>query len=85
MAILNLILGIMELGVMIYCAYYFMSHIERNICRAKWWYIAGFFVYSMIIILGVIFRYSQLSMVAGIVYLAVLGHFLFNRNMQYLL
>lgn len=84
MAILNLVLGITELGVMIYCAYYFMSHIERNIYRAKWWYIAAFFFYGMIIILGVIFRNTILSMVAGIVYLAVMGHFLFNSNMLYI-
>lgn len=84
MAILNLVLGITELGVMIYCAYYFMSHIERNIYRAKWWYIASFFFYGMIIILGVIFRNTILSMVAGIVYLAVMGHFLFNSNMLYI-
>lgn len=84
MAILNLVLGISELSVMIYCAYYFMSHIGRNIYRAKWWYIAAFFFYGMIIILGVIFRNTILSMVAGIVYLAVMGHFLFNSNMLYI-
>lgn len=84
MATLNVVLGIMELSVMIYCAYYFMSHIERNIYRAKWWYIAAFFVYGMIIILGVIFRSTSLSMVSGILYLAVMGHFLFNSNMLYI-
>lgn len=84
MAILNLVLGISELSVMIYCAYYFMSHIERNIYRGKWWYFAAFFFYGMIIILGVTFRNTIYSMVAGIVYLAVMGHFLFNSNMLYI-
>ena len=48
MIVLNFILGLSELLVLVYSAYYYMNHIGREIFRKKWWYVLAFLCYGVV-------------------------------------
>lgn len=85
MIVLNFILGLSELLVLVYSAYYYMNHIGREIFRKKWWYVLAFLCYGVVFsILTPLFYSDYVNIGAGLLMVSLIGHFLFNKKGLYI-
>lgn len=84
MLALNLFLGLLEVAVLIFGAYYFMAHNGRTVYRPKIYYVLAFGGFIAALIgSGVFLRDDRASIVIGVALTVLIGHFLFHPGWKY--
>lgn len=81
----NILIAGLDFFVIIFCTYYFMLKLERNIYRKRHYYIIGTIVIIAVLAMLTFSQNNLIGLVGFVLSVAIMGHLLFNNSRTYFL